>query len=336
MNGLKLSTLHNLALHCGYPTQTTKAARVEAAKSYWPLLDRLASFPTKILSIDVGIKNFSYCKLEYGSKANRSTANDSVPLRITKWNHVNLHDRFGALYIPLTSSRESLVDSKAYLAHLAVLVVDSVLLCPKWKPQIITIENQRTRSNSNSATLPNVLLNFTLEHMIYSALAARQMTDPQLQLTVIMPMNSNKMVNFWLTRFIAKSKISSSQSKLLRTNLLYGWLAEPKLAPFALPNLNLSPGFEEKSARAKTQAFLDALSLDTPPTKVDDLVDCALYNLALAKQLEHHQELRKTLLEDGDVAQLVKKWDMQHCGYLWPVVRAEKVTLNEEFLRYHH
>lgn len=334
MNSLKLSTLHNLALHCGYPTQTTKAARLEAAKLYWPLLDRLASFPTKILSIDVGIKNFSYCKLQYGETTAPSLKGNIRAASIVEWNHVNLHDRFGSLYVPKTANPTSPVDFKAYLAQLAVSVVDSVLVCPKWIPQVITIENQRTRSNSNTATLPNVLLNFTLEHMIYSAFAARQMSDSRLKSTVVVPMNSNKMVNFWLTRFITKSKLSPAQSKLLRTNLVYGWLSEPEQAPFSLPNLNLPLDFATLSGRAKTKAFLDALSLDRRPTKVDDLADCALYNLAFAKQLEHHQELRKVLHEEGDVAGLVEKWDLEHCGYLEPVLKAQKVALNDEYLRY--
>lgn len=332
MNALKLSTIHNLALHCGYPTQTTKIARLEAAASYWPLLDRLASFPTKILSIDVGIKNFSYCKLHYGKQTPTAPKEKPRAACIDEWNHINLHDRFGPLYVPQTANSASPVDSKAYLAHLALSVVDSVLSCPKWTPSVITIENQRTRSNSNSATLPNVLLNFTLEHMIYAAFAARQMSDSRLKSTVVMPMNANKMVNFWLTRFIAKSKISPAQSKLLRTNLLYGWLSAPEQAPFALPDMNLPPGFGALSARAKTKAFLDALSLDSRPNKVDDLVDCALYNLAFAKQLEHHQELRKALREEEDVALLVKKWDLQHCGYLEPVLRTQKVALSGEYL----
>lgn len=333
MNALKLSTLHSLALHCGYPTQTTKVARLEAAKSYWPLLDLLASFPVKILSIDVGVKNFSYCKLQYGENTSATGGDSPTVAKVAEWNHMNLHDRFGALYDPKTADLTSPVDSKAYLAHLALSVVDSVLACPNWTPNVITIENQRTRSNSNSATLPNVLLNFTLEHMIYSAFAARQMANLRLKATVVMPMNSNKMVNFWLTRFIAKSKISPAQSKLLRTNLLYGWLSTPQRAPFALPDLNLALDFEKQSSRTKSALFLDALSLDHRPNKVDDLVDCALYNFAFCKQLQHHYQLRNVLKDDGDVTELVQRWDREHCGYLEPLLRTQKVALNGAYLQ---
>lgn len=321
MNSLKLTTLHNLALHCGYPTLTTKASRLAIADAYRPLLN-MFSFPLNVLSIDVGIKNFSYCKLRYSGRNHKVT--------IADWNYVNLHDRFGDGYSPITAGSVSAVDSKAYLAHLALSVVDNVLACPKWTPNVITIENQRTRSNSNSSTLPNVLLNFTLEHMIYAAFAARKSDSTRLSQTVIMPMNSNKMVNFWLTRFLAKTKLTAAQSKLLRTNLLYGWLSNPELAPFPLP-IGLEQNFGSLSSRAKTAAFLDLLSLDSRPTKVDDLVDCILYNMAFAKQLEHHLELEKARAEHNDISELTARWDKEHCVYLTPLIASGKMSLNDAY-----
>lgn len=324
MNKLKLSTLNSLALHCGYPTATTKQARLAAIFHYEDFITQLgAPRPLNVLSVDVGIKNFSYCKASYKHLA--------LPtVDIFEWNHLNLHDKFGADYTLQTGDPTSLVDSKAYIAKLAVDVVDHVFFDPNWTPNIITIENQRTRSNGNTSTLPNVLLNFTLENMLYAACSARIASS---QNTKVIPMNASKMINFWLSRFIEKGhKLSGSRSKSLRTQLLYGWLSHPQYAPFAFGGLNIPPNFVDLSMRAKTNALLDQLSFDNRPKKVDDLVDCYLYNLMCVLQLRHHNDLRVALLNDEDITALVHRWDIEHCNYLHPVLESFNLELNKSYV----
>lgn len=327
MNNLKLSLLNSLALHCGYSTASTKAARLAAISHYDSYFSAMGKTrPLNVLSVDVGIKNFSYSKTSY--KCLELPVADLV-----EWNHLNLHERFGSHYLPKTGDPNSLVDSKAYLAQLAVNVVDSIFFDPNWTPTIITIENQRTRSNGNTSTLPNVLLNFTFENMLYAACAARG--DALIRKIEIIPMNASKMVNFWISRFIARGpKISSAQSKVLRTQLLYGWLSHPKYSPFTLSGLvsNLPQGFVDLSMRAKTNALLDHLSFGARPKKVDDLVDCLLYNLMCVLQLRHHHQLKVALSKNEDIAQLVQEWDTQHCGFLLPLLQSTELELGSEYL----
>lgn len=316
MNSLKASALKSLALHCGYRSGTTKLARLVAAQKSLDFANRLLrncrpQDDIRVLSVDVGIKHFSYSKVAYAGSA----------ASIDEWSVLNLHDRFGGAGLQDNAvADDNLADAKAYMAHLALSVVDSVFLQRDWVPHIITIENQRTRSNSNQATLPNVLLNFTLEQMLYAAFAARQSAAKHLQGVHVVPMNSNKMVNFWLSRFVAPlSKIPSAKSKQYRTNLVYSWLAEPSLAPFDIASfsLGLPSDFASQTALRKKASLKAALGLEDSPVKVDDLVDSFLYNMTMALQLQRHRELQSG---NVDLAELIAKWDRHHHRYLHGLV----------------
>ena len=318
MNTLKTATLNSLALHCGYPTASTKAARVAAIANYDAFFSSLPASPT-IVSVDVGIKNFSYCKV----------AHSDTQVSIVDWNHLNLHEKYGSTYRPRTTDPDSLVDSKAYMAHMSVGVVNDILMPQGRWPDIITIENQRTRSNGKTSTLPNVLLNFTLENMIYAACEARGASTHRV---AVMPMNSNKMVNFWISRFVNKSSgMSSAHSKTLRTQLLFGWLSHPNHSPFDLQLPSLPLDFARLSYRKQTSALLQLLKFETRPKKVDDLVDCLLYNLMCLLQLRHHRELKQAQQDGHDIAELVRHWDSLHCRYLRPLLDSTELELAGEY-----
>ncbi|PSK40474.1 hypothetical protein C7M61_000116 [Candidozyma pseudohaemuli] len=314
----KLATLHGLALHCGYPAIGNKTARVKAIEE---LCFSVNTQPLNILSIDIGIKNFSYAKLLY----------KGVPAKLIglfDWNHVNLHNRFG-----LPEANSSTLLLKSYMAQLAVLVVDQILL-GEWVPSLILMESQRTRSNTNLATLPNVLLNYTLEHMIYAAFAARQHTHPAFKDVPIVATNSTKMVNFWMNRFVNKDKrMTATFSKKLRAGLLFGWLSNAKSSPIDLSELSsrLPDDFASFSYRKKVSAFLDSFSFETLPGKADDLVDCLLYNIASYQQLRHHLELQPYIKEDKDVEELVHRWDESHIAYVKPVVDEFDLEFRPEY-----
>lgn len=329
MNRLIVKDLQRIAIHCGYRTETTKSARLKAIADSSDFYDGILAQtkpkrPFNILSIDVGLKNFSYSKVSYmGKKAD-----------VKDWTVLNLHDSFGT---PDYIDEGSLVDSKAYMAKLAVSVVDNVLVSKLWVPNIITIENQRTRSNSSKATLPNVLLNFTLEHMLYAAFAARQNTLPAYQHTAVMPMNSNKMVNYWLTRYTAKSCLySPSRSKTYRKTILYGWFKEPHLAPFDISSFTdkLPSGFASMGTTLLNNSLKLALNIVRTNTKVDDLVDSLLYNISTARLLAHHQEIKKLLAKDDKegIIELLDEWDREHIKFILPLLRGrEDLYLAKEY-----
>ncbi|PVH19679.1 hypothetical protein CXQ85_003531 [Candidozyma haemuli] len=275
-----------------------KAERLNAIKESSAIYNSFRSKPLNILSIDVGIKNFSYAKLSYDKVKQKGRG-----VVLHDWNHVNLHNRFGD-----TSANSLKSLSKPYMAQIAVKVVDEILLGGKWEPSLILMESQRTRSNMNSATLPNVLLNYTLEHMIYAAYAAR-MTIPGKEAPIIST-NSTKMVNFWINRFIEK---------------------DDRMSPSSI-SARLPSDFAELSFRKQTAAFIDSFSFECRPGKADDLIDCLLYNIASYSQLSHHYELQNYIKKEEDALPLLQSWDETHINYLKPLLEEFELKLKPEFI----
>lgn len=344
LGSLKTASLNSLALHCGLPTASNKAARLAAIFHLRMPLQRVlknsSSTPLRVVSVDVGLKNFSYCISSYSGTS----------VTIHAWDAVNLHHKFGihdpafarysALAEPLEKTSAAVdgiladtVDSKAYLARLAVATVDQILVSPDHIPHVVTVESQRTRSNANKVTLPNIMLNSSFENMLYAVLAARQSQDPRLSNTVVIPMHSNKMVNFWLARFLDLKKMTLRSSKLLRASLLYSWFQEPLHSPFVISPepLPLPPNFEKLSGNKKLTALADSLRISVNPSKVDDMVDSFLYNMAIAKHLEHFQEFERCEPDMGAYQLLIEKWDRQHCYYLEGLTKSSGIKLDSAY-----
>lgn len=320
----KIATLHGIALHCGYPAVANKTERIKAIEETSHLYSSIKPAPLNILSIDVGIKNFSYAKALYERPLEQARS-----FKLHDWNHVNLHDQFGA---SLANSSTSL--PKTYLARLADSVVNKIILSDSWVPSVILMESQRTRSNTNSVTLPNVLLNYTLEHMIYAAYTARLDAFPSYKDVPILATNSGKMVNFWLNRFIKKdSRMNLTFSKKLRAGLFFGWLADSKASPIDLLEISsrLPSDFGALTSKKQTSYFLDSFSFATKPGKADDLIDCMLYNIGAFQQLLHHFQLQHQISHDKDVLPLLELWNNDHLRYVAPVVERFDLALRPEF-----
>ncbi|GEQ66739.1 hypothetical protein JCM33374_g402 [Metschnikowia sp. JCM 33374] len=332
MNRLNLKDLQRLALHCGYRTDTHKPSRLKAIQESGQFFDgilavRTPKQPFNVLSVDVGIKNFSYSKVSYtGTKAD-----------IKEWSVLNLHDAYGT---PDYAHEDTLVDSKAYMAKLSLSVVDNILISKSWVPNIITIENQRTRSTSNKATLPNVLLNYTLEHMLYAAFLARQTTISDIKKTIVVPMSSNKMVNFWMSRYTSMiHPFTPSKSKTCRRTMLFSWLKQPDISPFDMPDfINKFPSnFPKMGPNLSNNALKSVLGITRQQTKVDDLVDSLLYNITISRQISHHLEMKKFIEGDDKdaILELLEQWDKEHISFMDALLQSRPdVCLAKEYEKF--
>lgn len=252
----------------------------------------------------MGIKNFSYCQTVAKTKPT-----------IEKWTKVDLHDEYGATFQALTSDPASLIDSRRYLSHLAYNIVSTII---QDKPNLIMVETQRTRSNNMKSTLPNVLLNYTLENMIYAVLYTLK-TD-----AVIIPMNANNMISFWLNRFVDKKTLGSNPKKL-RIKLAFEWLAHQDLQPFIF-HQNLPPDFASLSTANKSKALLTTLQM-SPKEKVDDLIDSLLYALTANEIVSNQKLLARALEEDEDIGALVHKLNQKHLRLISRLAADGDVTL---------
>lgn len=298
-------TLGQLSILCGLPVQSTKAARARALVDGMKMARNLP--PTlKVMAVDMGIKNFSYCQ-----------TTDNV---VEKWTKVDLHQRYGLTFSPLMSDPNSFVDSRRYLSHLAYNIVDELVVD---NPNIIMVETQRTRSNNMKSTLPNVLLNYTLENMIYAVLYARQTSS------IIIPMNANNMVSYWLNRFVDKTQLGRNPKKL-RIKLVFDWLVND--GPMVMSH-QLPPDFEELTTPKKTRALLHLLGL--PPTeKIDDLVDSLLYALTANHMVANQRKLADVLAQDGDIASLVHILNQNHLHLIDRLCQDGDITLNKYYVDY--
>ncbi|KAI5950907.1 CCE1 [Candida jiufengensis] len=302
LKSCKNSTLNDIAILCGSPILgPTKPSRIEGIISQYNLFqnqfnDQFSSTPKKsILSIDIGIKNFSYCK-------SHTTDTYSWPIEINKWDKLNLNEKYGVNYNPILNDK-TIIDQKRYLNYITESLVTDL------KPKLSNIkimEIQRTRSNNNSITLPIIMQNSIFENLMFNKIF------PDLCILI----TSYKMIHFWIYRFITKNseKNLKKNNKIIRKDLIENWYN--KL--FTLPNYN------EEQLNSKN--ILTYLKLDEKE-KTDDLVDSLLYNLLINCQLSHLTDFNKILEEDGDLVKFVDDKNQFHIDLIKPVVDKYKLEL---------
>lgn len=259
------------------------------------------------MAVDMGLKNFSYCMF-HGIDI---TSKKQPLLRRGSWKKYDLHNVFGNHYASLHGDRDSLLETKRYLSFLSYSVIEDIILRPQFRPHIVVIETQRTRSNSLNATLPNVLLNYTLENMMYSTLYTLQRNNAWLSEMTIIPMTANKMVHFWLKRFVSDS-VSSSKTKSIRLELFFDWLDNDEgRSPF-VHDLKLAENFRSMSNVQKSRQILSNLNLPEKDNKIDDLVDSLLYGLTIYKNLQSLRELSEYIEQGKCIETYVAQTTAQH------------------------
>ncbi|CUM46099.1 uncharacterized protein AC631_01403 [Debaryomyces fabryi] len=310
--------LSQVCTACGLTVKPRKQDKIDAITNG---MQRVANLPNKInvLAIDVGVKNLSYCRLSH-----INIKGDKRPtLDINKWKKIDLHEQYGSTYRPLTNDMTSLVDSKRYLSHLAFELVNDIVIRQDESPHVIVIENQRTRSNQLLSTLPNVLLNYTLENMVYSTFWTLQQQRSCLKDTVVTPMNASKMTHFWINRFIDSPK--NSQTKKLRIELFFNWLCSNN-APF-LHSFVLPENFGDLSTLNKSKYLLNQLGLPIVNNKIDDLVDSLLYGLTIYKSLQNQHSLLELLDCNGDLSTFVEDRSKEHFKLIQKVIIQNKLEV---------
>lgn len=272
--------------------------------------------PTKfdIVGVDVGLKNFAYCRLRAEGFQHLATPT------ITEWSKLDLHEAYLKSYEPMldnpytsdTILTDNLLDSTRYLSHLSDKVVSEVLFPSNDSiPTVAVIEHQRTRSVGQASTLPNVMNNSLLEHMMLASFYARDW----LQCMVI-PVYAQSMAHFWINRFAHEltkdsKKTMAKHSKSLRTRLVYHWINRSiqasgqasKHSPFnlgaqLLATLDLFASKSFIEFANKPQKLLQMLQLDEAKItngKVDDLVDSLLHGLSYYQYQKNKLALMTTL-----------------------------------------
>ncbi|KAI5960715.1 CCE1 [Candida margitis] len=338
----KIPILNDIALHCGSPILgTTKASRIEGIIAQYQLYltqwHNLACRNT--LSIDIGIKNFSYCKtttkkttatrptVEGATDATQQnlTSLSAWPVIVTHWQKLNLDTKYGSLYTHLLH-QDTILDTKRYLNHITNHLVDDILAPNLSNVKIMEI--QRTRSNNNAKTLPTILTNHILENLILS----------KMYPSLVVPMTSMKLIHFWLYRFITKESINSGKlkknNKIIRRDLILAWFGKLyQLEGYENNNIRTSEGTKSigSSSQLTMCQLLDHLHL-SKGDKTDDLIDSLLYNLCINCQLNHLYQFHTCLQQQKDdddynLIEFVENANQFHLDLIQPVIDKYQLTV---------
>lgn len=305
-------------LTCFIATTAKKDQKINSIITGLKLTKKLPS-KFNVVGVDIGLKNFAYCKLEIGN----------TKPKIIKWEKFDLHNLYLNSYKPLLDINydrdnilsENLIDSTRYLSYLSNRAIEEILFPPKLElPSIAIVEHQRTRSTGKTSTLPNVLNNFLLENMIFSSFFTYQQVfnkDKSIQLSMINPVYSQSMAHFWINRFINELTDGKSNKKLLvkhaksmRNKLVYHWINRSIIDdensnryPFILSDqlkssiqaddtLMKKPFIQVANKPNKLLKYLQLNEENITNFKIDDLIDSLLHGLSYAK---YHQSKLKLL-----------------------------------------
>lgn len=286
---LSSKVINNLYLLSGAPNPraVNKVSKIESFLSQYHLYATQFQNLHKqnTLGIDVGFKNFSYCK----------TTGKEFPLEITKWEKLQLYQKFGTDYQNILQEN-SILDKQRYNCHIANELVSYLNLesC-----NVKIMEVQRTRSGGNLATLPIVQDNRDLERAIFG----------KVYPGILFPVEVNKMINYWVYAHV------NQESKKKLTQYRKKWRAELVLSWYG--KLYTLPGFKEQHLTKK--GLLEFLDLDARE-KIDDLIDSLLYNLYINSTFSNLKEFGKCLHEgNNDLTGVVEKRLRFHRDLLQPI-----------------
>lgn len=283
-------TLRNVCVHCGIGIKGRKSELISCISDGIKFLDLIPK-NVKVLSMDMGMKNLSCCRIE------QSDILEKPFLKKKNWNKFDLHEVYGKHYNAISNDLLSLVESQRYQSYLAFELLNDLVIKRNEIPDIIVLEHQRTRSNGLHATLPNVMNNFMFEHMLNASFYTLQQFVPQLSSAMIIPMSSGKMMNFWVNRFLGEqSKSLASDTKKIRSHLVFNWFCAEN-PPFH-HDLCLPAEFANLTSLQKSKCLLGELGLPSSRNKVDDLVDSFLYAMTSHKYLQNIYKLREWLVRD--------------------------------------
>lgn len=321
----KVTTLNLLSLLCGSPIRSNKqdkSAQILRTLNFYLQLPR----GFDLVAIDIGIKNFSYCKIpKFSIESFDLQAPDAFKVLFDTWKTLNLTEKYPRsnefLDFNLNGSFETndLLQDKYYLGYLNHKIYHDVVGESKLL-SVLLIETQRTKSNNNKVTLPNILDNYHFENLFYSQNLVNSMKGHSA-MNLLLPMNSNRMTNFLINRFLIKEDINSKNSKKLRL----------KLVPYLIDNklLNIE-GSDDSNTLIKSLLALYNFS-ESKITKLDDLFDSFLYNVSFLLYYYNSLWVNEYIKHDRNLEELVDILNYNQLGILQGLFKAENLTINETF-----
>ncbi|KAK3066672.1 hypothetical protein LTR53_016882, partial [Teratosphaeriaceae sp. CCFEE 6253] len=217
LGGWKLAQLKHAAFLSGLPSTGTKAAIIATLEAPTAFVAPRTS-GSRILSVDMGIRNLAYCVVEVpGIKKSPGTLDTAGPLTVTEWKKIDLlrsagqspeplphhKDIKSAAIVPERKTKPRVVNqvpasvfTPAELSKTAYRVTRELL---KYKPTAILIERQRFRSGGAAAIQEWTVRVNMLESMLWACLQTlRESSGPRTEsFPTTHEVNPARVAAFW-------------------------------------------------------------------------------------------------------------------------------------------
>lgn len=312
--------LQTLAKACGIPASGTKRVvtdRVLASVAN----SRVLSANDRILSIDMGLRNFAFCLLTptastgsahvFGGEGSEVQGSIDYPdssgtatvSAIRTPPQLTLHDW---RVLDLAEGGADVTNNQA-LSPIAVDLVNRHLL--PLRPTHILIEQQRYRSRGAAAVQEWTLRVNALEAMLHAILNSMRSLD--VWKGEVEAVDPSKAASFF---FDEVGRAPSKMLKKMKIDLLGGWISAEDKMPLKLGSTQVKdlavsyldhwrkPAKAAKVGKSKTAVAAAEDDSKRPFKKLDDLTDCVVQGAAWAswQQTRHvlAQERVKELLGD--------------------------------------
>lgn len=220
-----IKTLQSLLTRIGSATSGKKDVLLSRLKKDLEIPSRIPSFrnapeSTRIVSIDMGIKNLAFCvaDIDTGSSLHRKTDGTKdaggIGMSVQAWRRLNVADEVEKEMLNTStakngSSSEEVEDAytPSALARTAYTLLTKTLL--PYKPDVILIEKQRWRSGGGAAIQQWTVRVNTLEGMLWAILTALRdesrpkppnpsKAEPKMRSYEIFGVDPKRVGHFWI------------------------------------------------------------------------------------------------------------------------------------------
>ncbi|TPX17090.1 uncharacterized protein E0L32_003208 [Thyridium curvatum] len=307
----RLADLQKLAFHCGLNSSGTRAAianHVNSQLSSW----KPAPPDSRILSIDLGVRNLAYSLLTAGggrrhheAVANAVGAEASKPAQLHTWQRLALVPRRAGG--PDGACEAAQDFSPAAMSDVAVRLVQERLL--PLRPSHVLIERQRFRSGGGAAVLEWTVRVNSLEAMLYAVFAHLRATGAWAG--AVIPIEPRKVAPFVLgersgpgekTAGRGLPRKKASDVKRLKIELLAHMLTAGEIDIVSDEARDMAAAFlQRQGARSSRKKSSPPSSPLLGSEKLDDLADSLLQGLAWLRW----EQNRSTAKSQGDKAALM-------------------------------
>jgi cruciform cutting endonuclease 1 len=297
-SSLKLTQLRALAFKCGISTSGTKGILTQRLHDEISSVTRLpASKQTRVLSIDMGIRNLAYCLLTVPNEQLSLSPGISTKAKLPKiesWHRISVSSPVVETGEPLNPDKESF--SPATLSLSAYKLLRHKLL--PHNPTHILIERQRFRSMGSKHILEWTVRVNMFESIIYATL--HTLEEEGVWDGEVVGVLPGKVGPFWVGenekekedapdrrsefyRKVRNAKSSKIRSKGLKMDLVRDWLEAGDVVELGNQDVKeRAKGYTQKWDRlpGRMKGVKNGVRVEGEMGKLDDLADCLLQGMA--------------------------------------------------------